>query len=171
MSTAEDTDQKMELLERRAKVIRSRLLRAVDALDARRHQVVEVGETAKKLAVPAAAAIVGIAVIFGASAFAFSMAWRARRRRSLGARIAEAIRELDLSARPSLARRLFDRTALTIVSIATTELARRALKNVLDGRLLDGRLAIGRALDAHHAELAEGDRASGMILRPNGGVR
>lgn len=166
MSTADEKkspDDQMELLERRAKVVRSRLLRAVDALDARRHQVVEVGETAKKLAVPAAVAVAGIAILFGASAFAFGMAMKTRRRRSLVDRAAEAIRELELVPRPSLTKQLLEKAAITAVSLATTELARRGLKNLVDGRLMDGRLAVGRALDAHHVDLGEGDRVSGMV--------
>lgn len=175
MSSAEDDkspDERMDLLERRATVVRSRLLRAVDALDARRHQVVEIGDTAKRLAVPAAAIVVGVAAILGIGAFALGMTVRSRRRKTFVERATEAIRELDLSPRPSLGKRVFDRAALTVVSIATTELARRALKNVLDGRRLDGRLAVGRALDVHHDELANADRTSGMIAVPvNGAVR
>ena len=39
-----------KLLERRANVVRSRLLRTIDALDSRRHQVEKIGLQAKKLA-------------------------------------------------------------------------------------------------------------------------
>lgn len=169
MSSADEKkspDERMELLERRAKVVRSRLLRAVDALDARRHQVVEIGDTAKKLAVPAAAAVIGVAAVLGIGVFALGMAFRSRRRSTFVERAVDAIRDLDLSPRPSLGKRVFDRAALTIVTIATTELARRAVKNVIDGRLLDGRLAVGQALDVHHEDLANGDRMSGMIPVP-----
>ena len=169
MSSVEEKkspDEKMELLERRAKVVRSRLLRAVDALDARRHQVVEIGDTAKKLAVPAAAAVVGVAAVLGLGAFALGMAFRSRRKATFVERAAEAIRDLDLSPRPSLGKRVFDRAAITIVSVATAELARRAVKNIIDGRLVDGRLAVGHALDVHHDDLANGDRTSGMIQVP-----
>ena len=175
MSSADDKkspDEKIELLERRAKVVRSRLLRAVDALDARRHQVVEIGDTAKKLAVPAAVAVVGIAAVLGVGAFALGIAVRSRRRRTFAERAVAAIRDLDLSPRPSLGKRVFDRAVLTVVSIATTELALRALKNIIDGRRLDGRLAVGRALDVHHDALANVDRTSGMIELPvNGAIR
>ena len=43
-------DEQRSRLERRANVIRSRLLRTIDALDNRRHQVQEIGHHAKRLA-------------------------------------------------------------------------------------------------------------------------
>ncbi len=153
-------DERMKRLERRAKVIRSRLLRAVDALDARRHHVVEIGEHAKAVAKPAALSVFGIAVLFGASAFAFSLALRASRRRSLSYRLGEGIRglhlgqRLDLFPRPSLSRRVFEKITLSVMTFAATELAKRLSKNVVDGRLLDGRLAVGQALDEHHTRLS-----------------
>lgn len=143
-------DEKRSRLERRANVVRSRLLRAVDALDARRHQVVEVAETARKVAVPAAAAVLGIVGLFGMSALAFGIAMKRRRRDSFSYRLAEAVREMELVPRPSIASRVLEKTLTTVASLAATELARRALQNAFDGRLLDGRLAVGHALDAHH---------------------
>ena len=160
-------DERMKRLERRAKVIRSRLLRAVDALDARRHHVVEIGTHAKEVAKPAALSLLGIAALFGASVFAFSLALKAKRRRSLKFRLTEGLKDLQLGKRldlfpqPSLSRRIFEKVTLSVMTFAATELAKRMSKNVVDGRLLDGRLAVGRALDAHHGQLSHS--------RPNGG--
>jgi len=161
-------DERMKRLERRAKVIRSRLLRAVDALDTRRHQVVEVGTHVKEVAKPAALSLLGIAALFGASVVALSLAVKARRRRSLKFRLTEGLeglklgKRLGISTQPSLTRRVFEKVTLSVMTFAATELAKRLSKNVVDGRLLDGRLAVGRALDQHHGQLSHS--------RPNGGM-
>ena len=161
-------DERMKRLERRARVIRSRLLRAVDALDARRHHVVEVGEHVKEAAKPAAASLLAIAALFGASVFAFSLAVKARRSRSLSYRMSQAFKRLelgkrlDLAPRPSMARTLFEKVALSVMTFAATELAKRLTKNIVDGRLPDGRLAVGRALDQHHARLSHAPSNGGV---------
>ncbi|MBX3233871.1 MAG: hypothetical protein KIT84_31470 [Labilithrix sp.] len=143
------TRHRAEILERRANVVRSRLLRAVDALDTRRHQVEELGARAKKAALPALAGALTVAALFGASAYALGVAVRRRRRRSLGERVVHAVREMDLVARPSFFRVAAEKVALAVLTYAATELARRATTNFVDGRLLDGRLAVGAALESH----------------------
>ena len=161
-------DERMKRLERRAKVIRSRLLRAVDALDARRHHVVEIGEHAKEVAKPAALSLLGIAALFGASVFAFGLALKARRRRSLSYRLSQGISRLDLGKRlnlvpkPSMARTLFEKVALSVMTFAATELAKRLAQNLVDGRMPDGRLAVGKALDQHHARLSHAPSNGGV---------
>ena len=161
-------DERMKRLERRARVIRSRLLRAVDALDARRHHVVEVGEHAKEVAKPAALSLLGIAALFGASVFAFSLALKVRRRRSLSYRMSEAIKRFDLGKRlnlvdqPSLARRVFEKITISVTTFAASELAKRLSKNLVDGRLPDGRLAVGKALAEHHHRLSHAPSDGGV---------
>jgi hypothetical protein len=158
MSNAQSADDRMESLDRRAKVARSRLMRTLDALDTRRHQVVEIGETAKKLAMPAALTVIGAAALLGIGVFAFSLGFRSRHRRSLGYRmtksVAKVIRDLEIIPQPSFGRRALERTALALISVATAEVARRVMKNGVDGRLLDGRFAVGKALDQHHEQIA-----------------
>jgi hypothetical protein len=146
-------DDRMSRLERKAKVVQSRLLRAVDALDARRHQVTEIGHQAKKLAVPAALSVLGMAALVGVGALSIGFVLRSRRRRSLSSRFSHAIRRMDLVHQPSLGKRIFDKVALSLVTFAATEVAKHVMKNVADGRLLDGRLAVGNALHQHHKEL------------------
>ena len=148
------TVNRTDMLERRANIVRSRLLRAVDALDARRHQIERVGAHAKKVAAPATLGAVAVVALLGASAYAFSVAIKRRRRLTLGERVASAVREIERAARPSFFRRALESAALATISLVATEAARRALGNAADGRLLDGRLAVGRALQAHHEELA-----------------
>lgn len=151
--SAEEIRERAERLERRAKVVRSRLLRAVDALDERRHQVQRITKQAKKMALPMVAATAGVLVLFGLSAVCFSAAIRRRRRLSAGERAAEFVRRWELVPRPSFARMAAERAALTFLSYAVTEVARRATKNLVDGRLPDGRLvAAAPALEAHHPE-------------------
>lgn len=162
-------DERMKRLERRARVIRSRLLRAVDALDARRHQVVEVGQHAKQIVKPAALSLLGIAALFGASVFAFGLALKVRRRRSLSYRLSEAVKGLELGKRlnlvdqPSLPRRVFEKITISVMTYAASELAKQLTKNLVDGRLPDGRLAVGKALGEHHRRLSHAPS--------NGGVR
>lgn len=153
MSSTEEIRHRTEMLERRAKVVRSRLLRAVDALDERRHQIERISKTVEKAAVPTLGAVVGIGALFGVSALFFGAAIRRRRRPALAERAAEFVRGLDLAPRPSFARVAAEKLALSLVSYAATEVARRAVSNVVDGRLLDGRLAVGTALQAHRSEL------------------
>lgn len=151
--------ERIDRLERKAKVIRSRLFRAVDALDARRHQVARAGHQAKAIVKPALISLAGAAAVFGATAIAIGFAVRARRRSSISHRLSEgitsAMRGLDFQRRPSLGRRMVERLALAAVTYAVTELTKRGAKNFLDGRLPDGRLAVGAALDVHHQRLSQ----------------
>jgi hypothetical protein len=143
-------EDRMKLLERRAKVVRSRLVRAIDSLDTRRHQIETIGATAKRVAVPMALSALGILALFGASAAAFGIAIKRKRERRLSYRIARSIRALDLVQRPSFMRKMLEKGAMTLVTLALTEVAKRAAKNLLDGRLLDGRLATHEALEERH---------------------
>lgn len=159
-------EERMKRLERRARVIRSRLLRAVDALDARRHHVVEVGAHAKEVAKPAALSLVAVAALFGASVFAFSLALKARRSRSLSYRashgVSRALQRWNIAERPSLPRRIFEKVTLTVATFAASELAKRAMKNVVDGRSPDGRLAVGKALEEHRQRLSHSPANGGV---------
>ncbi|MBN9160926.1 MAG: hypothetical protein BGO98_02085 [Myxococcales bacterium 68-20] len=137
-------DERTELLERRARIIRSRLLRVVDTLDARRHHIAEVVVHAKLRAKSAALSLIGIGAHFGASLFAVSLALKARRRRSLSYRVSEALRRLDLGkrlnlvARPSFGRRVFDTITISVITFAASEVAKRVTKNLVDGRPAQG---------------------------------
>lgn len=148
------TVDRTDLLERRANIVRSRLLRAVDALDARRHQVERIGKQARELAVPTVLGTVAVVALFGASAYAFGVAIKRRRRLTLGERVVSVVRDIERAARPSFFRRAAEQIAFAVISYGATEVARRAVGNIPDGRLLDGRLAVGRALRSHHEELA-----------------
>ena len=119
------TAERIHRLERRADVTRSRLLRAVDALDARRHRAVAAGQQAARIAKPVSASLVGIVAVFGAGAWAVGRLMRSRRRPSLAARAGAMVRDLTV-ARPSLTRRIFDSVAISIATYAATALVKQA---------------------------------------------
>ena len=140
--------ERMRLLEQKANVIRSRLLRVVDVLDTRRHQVVELGAHARQMVKPVALSLVGIAALLGVGAIAVGLTVATRRRRSLRGRVSHALQKLELVPQPSLARRVFEKITLSMMTVAATELAKRMAKNVVDGRLprhrrADRALALG----------------------------
>jgi hypothetical protein len=155
-SEAIPPSERLKALERKAKAIRGRLVHAVNALDSRRHQVVRVGTYAKEVAKPAAISILGVAALCGIGALAVGLAIRGRRKRSFSWKLAHTLREMDVVRPPPLGSRIAERVAVTVLTFALTEFAKRAAKNLADGRLPDGRLMVGRALEAHHRELAEG---------------
>jgi hypothetical protein len=156
-----DPADRMKMLERRAKVVRSRLVRAIDSLDSRRHQIETIGATAKRVAMPMALSAVGILALFGASAVAFGIAIKRKRQRRFSYRLVQSIRELDLVQRPSFLRRMLEKGAMSLVTLALTEAVKRASKNVLDGRLLDGRLATHDALE----DIRENRKSSVLMLK------
>jgi hypothetical protein len=144
----------LRLLERRADVVRSRLIRTIDALDNRRHRVTEMGTHAKKLLVPIVACVVGAAVVAVGVGFGLKAMFRARRRRSFEWRAKSAFGRLRVEKKAPYWQQLLQKAGLTLVTMAATELGRRVTKNALDGRTPDGRLLVGKALDAHHDALA-----------------
>ena len=78
---------------------------------------------------------------------------RSRRRQKLGRRVSALVTRFRAPAPPSLASQAIQRVTLTFVTMLATEVSRRTVKNLVDGRLPDGRLPVGRALDAHHDAL------------------
>jgi hypothetical protein len=121
-------------LERRANVIRSRLMRTIDALDNRRHQVEEIGHHAKRLAVPAVAGLVGIAVAAAGTSFAIRALLERRRERSFGYRLGKALAPLRQPARPPFWQDALRKLALTAIGILASELAKRGAVGLLNGR-------------------------------------
>jgi hypothetical protein len=105
------------------------------------------------MALPAVRGAAVVLALFGVSAVCFSVAIRRRRVPTMSDRAAEFIRRLELVPRPSFARRVGEKLAVTFVSAVATDLAHRAMKNFIDGRLPDGRLALAPALEAHRLEL------------------
>lgn len=118
--------ERVKALELKAQAITSRLLDAVDALDRRRLQAMEVGRYAKGVARPALMTALGVIVVVGAFALTVGASLRARRARSLRGRARSALQRLDLAPKPpSMMLRLFEKAALSIVTIAANAMFKR----------------------------------------------
>jgi hypothetical protein len=148
----QSVEEHMKMLERRANVVRSRLLRAVDALDTRRHQVTEIGVQAKEAAPKVGLSLLGIAALSAGSFLGLRAYLKSRRQRMLSYRVQRFFGSsfpLRVEKKPSFAAEAFQRLAMTALTVLVTEATRRSLVNVFDGRFPDGRLAVGQALEAH----------------------
>jgi hypothetical protein len=145
-----DIDKHMKALERRANVVRSRLLRTVDALDVRRHQVTEVGVRAKHAAPRIGGVVLGVAAASIGLVLGIHHWVQVRRERVLGYRVKRLLAQFRVERQPSFTAQLVQRLTFTIVTMVATEASRVAMKNLIDGRTPDGRLAVGSALDSHH---------------------
>jgi hypothetical protein len=130
----EGIEDKMRRLERKATVLRSRLMRTIDVLDARRRQVRVVGQRAKSAASYLGLGLLGATVLVGAGIYLIGRSFTARPRRSFPYRLSNAVDGLRPVRAPSLGKRLVERVALTIASIIAAEIAKRGSRNVLDGR-------------------------------------
>lgn len=146
----QSVEEHMKMLERRANVVRSRLLRAVDALDTRRHQVTEIGVQAKEAAPKVGLSVLGIAALTVGSVLGLRSYLKSQRERAFGYRVQRLLGTFRVEKKPSFAAEAFQRIAMTAITVLVTEATRRSLKNVVDGRMPDGRLAVGNALEAHH---------------------
>lgn len=122
-------------LERRANVIRSRLLRTIDALDHRRHQVAEVTHHAQRLAKPVAVAAAGMAVACLAIGLGVRALVKSRRERSLSYQVNRMMERFHVEKRPSILEDVLRKAAVSVTTIVAAELARHGAKNLLDGRM------------------------------------
>jgi hypothetical protein len=129
-------DEQRSRLERRANVIRSRLLRSIDALDHRRHQVQQIGRHAKRLAMPLAGFVVGGMVVAVGALFAVRALLERRRERRLSYRVAKAVASFRAEDKPPFWQEALRRLSLTALSILVSELSKRGAKAVVDGRTL-----------------------------------
>jgi hypothetical protein len=127
-------DEQRSRLERRANVIRSRLLRTIDALDNRRHQVQEIGHHAKRLAMPVGAAFAGIVIATAATTFGVRALVRRRRERSFGYRLSQALAPLRREQRPPFWQEALRKVALTALGILASELTKRGAHGLIVGR-------------------------------------
>lgn len=127
------TEQRSRL-ERRANVIRSRLLRTIDALDTRRHQVQEMGHHARRLAVPALASVLGVAAVALGTTLAVRALVERRRERSFSYRLSKAIAPFRAPPRPSFWGDALRKLALSAIGIVGTELAKRGAMGLIAAR-------------------------------------
>lgn len=140
-------DKKIEMLERRANVIRSRLLRTVDALDTRRHQVTDVVDEVVAVAPLVGVSFLGIVAVAAGSVLSIRHYVKKRHQRVLAVRVRDFLENLRLQPKqPSFFARMGQKLVMTAVTVTATEVMRRLAKNTIDGRLPDGRLVVGREL-------------------------
>lgn len=128
-------------LERRANVIRSRLLRTIDALDNRRHQVQEIGHHAKRLAAPVGASLIGMVAIGVGTTFAIRALMERRRERSFTYRLSKALAPLRQEEKTPFWQDALRKVALTAIGIMATELAKRGAHSLFAERRPIGLLA------------------------------
>lgn len=147
-------EEQREILERRANLIRARLLRTIDALDHRRHQISEIRKRARSAVVPVAIALLGAGALAVGAVFVARAAIRRRRSHLVDSAraLTHRLRGLTIERRRSFARDLLQRVTTSAVTIVVAELVRRTTKNAFDGRLPDGRLVARDALAARRAE-------------------
>ena len=133
--------ERRERLERKANVIRSRLLRRIDALDTRRHQVTALAVSSRKYALPAGIALVGGVAVVAGLAFGLKKLFARKPEKNLGTHLRSVIDALQIQPpRPSMMSELMRRVVLTSATILATEAARRTAMSFFDGRDFRGRL-------------------------------
>jgi hypothetical protein len=138
-------EERRSRLERRANVIRSRLMRTIDALDTRRHQVTALSQHAKRLAVPVVATIAGVAIVAFAATVAVARYVKHRRERTLSRRASKLLSSFrPPEPRPPIWEDALRKLTVTLVSIVASEFGKRSVKNLLDGRVPSGRLLVSR---------------------------
>jgi hypothetical protein len=127
-------EEQRSRLERRANVIRSRLLRTIDALDNRRHQVQEIGHHAKRLAVPVGAALIGAVVVTAGVALGVRALIRHRLERRFTYRLSQALAPLRQPKRLPFWNEALRKVALTALGILASELTKRSARGLVNGR-------------------------------------
>jgi hypothetical protein len=123
MNEPPSPSDRVNRLERRANVVRSRLLRTIDVLDARRHHAADVGGHAPVLAAETAG-IVAIAVAGIVGVRHVVLARRARRDGPL----AGLVRGLRRERRPSFLSEALRKVVISVACVVAAELARRLVR-------------------------------------------
>lgn len=143
-----NNDAEMSLSEERSRLLRradqtrARFLRTIDALGERGKQIKDVGGYAKKFAFPVAATFVGVAALAAGATLGVRALAKRRKNKALGRRLGETIvpirRAIVGERRPTVFEEAFRRAAVSALTVVMSELARRSLKNVMNGRLPGG---------------------------------
>jgi hypothetical protein len=127
-----DLDEQRSRLERRGNVIRARLIRAIDALDKRRHHVEEIGHDAKRVAMPVAGALFGVVILAAGTTFAVRVLAQRRREQSFRFRLTRlAAAPFRVEPQPSFWRQALRKVALAVIEMAAAELATRGTRGLL----------------------------------------
>ncbi len=129
-------EEQRSRLVRRANVIRSRLLRTIDALDTRRHQVTAIGHQAQRLAVPLGGALLGAIVLAAGTTIAIRSMVENRREQSLAYRLSKSLAPLRREERPPFWQEAARRIALTALTIVAAQAAKRGIAYLIEERPL-----------------------------------
>jgi len=127
MSARTILEEQRSRLERRANVIRSRLLRTLDVLDTRRHQVTDLGHQAKRMALPLGASLLGAVVIAAGTTLAVRAFLENRREQSFAYRVSKSLAPLRREERPPFWQ---------AVSLIATQLMKRGVVFFFETRTL-----------------------------------
>ena len=131
MSTkSADLDVQRARIERKANVIRSRLLRTLDALDTRRHQVTEIGHQAKRLALPFGGALLGAVVLAAGTPLASRAIVESRREQSFAYRLSKQLAPLRREERPPFWQEAARKVAMAAFSMAAAHLVKRGIAHL-----------------------------------------
>ena len=136
MSARTILEEQRSRLERRANVIRSRLLRTLDVLDTRRHQVTDLGHQAKRMALPLGASLLGAVVIAAGTTLAVRAFLENRREQSFAYRVSKSLAPLRREERPPFWQEAARKVAVTAVSLIATQLMKRGVVFFFETRTL-----------------------------------
>jgi hypothetical protein len=128
-------EEQRSRLERRANVIRSRLLRTIDQFDTRRHQVTEIGHQAKRLAVPVVASVIGAAILTAGTTLAIRALVGRHREQKLGYRVTKALAPFRREQRQPFWQQALQKMALAALPIVASELVKRGAKAIFSDRV------------------------------------
>jgi len=124
---------KHELLERKANIMRGRLLRTLDVLDRRRHHVTDVAEDmaaiARRAAVPLGVALGSLLAVGISVAVVLNRRAERARRRHLGTWVARALRPPPPD-RPRFLLEALRKAGVAVLVAVATEIAKRQAKQL-----------------------------------------
>jgi hypothetical protein len=127
-------EEQRSRLERRANVIRSRLLRTLDALDSRRHQVTEIGHQAKRFALPVGGALLGAVVLAAGTTMAIRALLENRREQDFAYRLSKSLAPLRQVERPPLWQEAGRKMLLAALGVVATQAAKRGYAYLVEQR-------------------------------------
>ena len=125
-------EERRARLERRANVIRSRLLRTIDEIDMRRHQITAIAQHGKRLAIPATVVVVGGALL--AAGLLFGAKRLFAKKPTLGDEARRIIGGFRVQKRPSILEEAVRRLVITSVTIVAGAAAKRGAQYFIEGR-------------------------------------
>lgn len=125
-------EERRARLERRANTIRSRLLRTIDELDVRRHQVTAIAQHGKRLAIPATVAVVGGVLL--AAGLLLGAKKLFTKKPTFGDEARRIIGGFRVQKQPSVFDEAVRKLVVTTVAILGAAAAKRGAQHLFEGR-------------------------------------